>query len=202
MAGKSIQPGPEATIRGTIPPGLVPLVPHMLAQLRFRCARIQGTRRCLERQLRPPRTPSLLLPLVILLVIGVVTTSNHDFASSARAATVSGTDVIGNRVLVLVDDSSSMAGTEAAVQGQLSRLRAAGIEFSNRATVRGFAMSVTDRYAMVPALAQGLAAHPAIDTVYLVSDFSYGDDGVNDAESIALIARLLRERRGRYPIRQ
>jgi hypothetical protein len=169
----------------------------MLAELRFRCARIQGTRRRLERQLRPPHTPSLLLPLFVLGVVGAVTTSNRDFAPTARAATVFGTEVVGDRVLVLVDDSGSMGGTDDAVQAQLTRLRTAGIELSNRATIPGFAVSVTDPYAMVPALVQGLAADRAIDTVYILSDFSAGDDGANDAGSIARVARLLREPRAR-----
>ena len=169
----------------------------MLADLRFRCAQIPGTRRRLERQLRPPRAPSFLLPLVVLGVAGAVTTSNRSFAPTARAATVFGTEVVGNRVLVLVDDSGSMGGTADAVQAQLTRLRAAGIDVSSRAAIPGFAVSVTDPYAMVPALAQRLAADRAIDTVYVISDFSAGDDAANDPGSIALVTRLARERRAR-----
>jgi hypothetical protein len=169
----------------------------MLGELRFRCERIPGTRRRLERQLRPPHKPSLLLPLLVLGVVGAVASSNRDLASTARAAMVFGTEVVGDRVLVLVDDSGSMSGTEDAVQAQLTRLRAAGIELSHRTTIPGFALSVTDSYAVAPALIQGMAADRAIDMVYVLSDFSAGDDQANDAASIALVARLLRERRAR-----
>jgi hypothetical protein len=118
-------------------------------------------------------------------------------AAPARTARVQATDVRADRVLVIVDNSGSMAGTADAVEAQLSQLRAAGISIANRVNVPGFAISFTDQYSLFPAIIERASADKSIDAVYVISDFSQGDDEGNEPAAVERLSRILRDRRMR-----
>jgi hypothetical protein len=143
------------------------------------------------RRSRPPRAPAIVLgALGVLLAASLLGGGN---GSPAFTGTVNGVDVRGRRALVLIDNSSSMVGTENLVRAQLAALSAAGIDTSIRATVNGSAITLDAVWELLPTLTAQLAAHPDVDTVYLISD--YRDFAANRREGIDRFMTLAAGRR-------
>ena len=112
-------------------------------------------------------------------------------------ANINATRITADRVVVLVDSSGSMAGTDQTVQSQLQQLSAAGISIVNRVPVAGFAIASTDQYSLLDTLLQGLAANPSADAVYVISDFSVGDEAANDTAAYQRLRMALHDRGAR-----
>jgi len=107
------------------------------------------------------------------------------------AASIKGTSVSAYRVLVLVDDSTSMPDFNAAVRPQLDRLRAAGIPIEHQVNVPGWSWVSRTGYGFLNALGQEIAGRSTVDAVYVVSDFSAGDNTENDAVGERRLRQIL-----------
>ena len=107
------------------------------------------------------------------------------------AASIKGTSVSAYRVLVLVDNSTSMPNFNTAVQPQLDRMRAAGISIENQRTVPGWSWGSTTGYGFLSALESEMAAGSTVDSVYVVSDFTAGDNSENDAAGERRLRQIL-----------
>ena len=106
-----------------------------------------------------PRPPLLLV--AGLAVLGAVYLGAGEPGEGQwHVVLLHATEVRANRVIVLIDDSGSTAGTEPAVQFQLNRLAAAGIRIDRRTTIPGFAVSFSDRYNLLDTFDRTVAEHP------------------------------------------
>jgi len=132
--------------------------------------------------------------LTMFAAIGVFT-AVRAYQTDISVAEVHGKEVRGARVLVLIDDSGSMKNTETEVSLQLGRLAQAGIAIDLRNKIPGYAISLTDGYSLLPKLKKGISSNPSVDVVYVISDFSGGDDAVNDSAGYLELLRLLGARR-------
>lgn len=109
-------------------------------------------------------------------------------------ASIRGASVSAYRVLVLVDDSTSMPDFNAAVRPQLDRFRAAGIPIDYQANVPGWSWGSNSGYGFLRELERAIAAGTTVDTVYVVSDFTAGDNTDNDAAGERRLRQLLGSR--------
>jgi hypothetical protein len=115
----------------------------------------------------------------------------------SHVAHINATQITSDRLVVLVDNSGSMAGTGQTVQSQLQQLSAAGISIANRVPIPGFAIASADQYSLLETLLQGLAANPSADAVYVISDFSLGDEEANETAAHERLRMALSERGAR-----
>jgi hypothetical protein len=136
------------------------------------------------------------IPLVLIVVCAglIIRTSQHN-AGAGHVALVHGTTVRADRILIMVDNSSSMGGTDAEVRFQLGRLLASGASISDEVNIPGFAISFIDTLSLLPSFTQKVAEDARIDTVYIISDFSAGDSNANDPAASAAFIETLRKRR-------
>jgi len=139
-------------------------------------------------------TSPSLVSVVFVAAVAAGISRGVLFTLPAHVASVYGTAVRGNHVLMLRDISGSMGGTDRTVDTQIGTLEAAGISLTDRADIPGFSISFTDTYSLLPALLAGINANPAVDTIYILSDFSAGDHHENEPEAVQHLARVLRER--------
>lgn len=103
-------------------------------------------------------------------------------------------DVVGRRVLVLLDTSGSMSNTTERRDQQLAALKAHNISVTEPFSTNGFAISASDaQYSLLQPLQQAVAASPLADTVYVISDFKFGDESANDAAGYQQLRDLIRE---------
>ena len=123
--------------------------------------------------------------------------SSLTHAAASHVAHINGMQITSDRVVVLVDKSGSMAGTDQTVQSQLQQLSAAGISIANRVPISGFAIASADQYSLLETLLQGLAANPSADAVYVISDFSAGDEQANDTVAYERLRVALYDRGAR-----
>ena len=149
---------------------------------------------------------SLASTIAVVVVVSAVlhvqqtsglTSGSLTHVAASHVANINATQVTSDRVVVLVDSSGSMAGTEQTVQSQLQQLSAAGISIVNRVPVPGFAIASADQYSLLDTLLQGLAANPSADAVYVISDFSVNDDAANDTAAYERLRMALDERGAR-----
>lgn len=148
----------------------------------------------LEKRSRARAGHIALTPIVAVVLVGAVLPVRQ-LDGPTHVARVHATDIRADRVVVLVDGSGSMAGTDQNVQSQLDQLRAAGISIANRVNIPGFAISFTDAYSLLGILLERVAANPSADTVYVISDFSQGDHDANEPVAYERLRTVLRERR-------
>jgi hypothetical protein len=73
----------------------------------------------------------------------------------------------------------------------------AGISIVNRVPVPGFAIASADQYSLLDTLLQGLASNPSADAVYVISDFSVGDEAANDTAAYERLRMALDDRGAR-----
>lgn len=128
---------------------------------------------------------------------GGLTGGSLTHVAPSHVARVNATQITSDRVIVLVDNSGSMGGTDQTVQSQLQQLTAAGISIVNRVPVPGFAIASADQYSLLEILLQGLAANPSADAVYVISDFSLGDEAASEITAYERLRRALRDRGAR-----
>lgn len=101
-------------------------------------------------------------------------------------------------VVLLIDASGSMRGTETILGRQTDQLQQAHVSVSNRSNTDGFGFSVNGpANNALHVLEQVLQAHPAADAIYLFSDFDptnerYAPDD-DDAAGYQRLRDLLRE---------
>jgi Mg-chelatase subunit ChlD len=150
---------------------------------------------------RPPANPLIAVAAVTILGAAVLRSGPRSANLGAGAvggpmhvAVVHGKEVIGNNVLVLLDNSGSMGGTNAQVQAQLNRLRVSGMSIENLVTIPGFSISLADTYAFLGILGTRIAANPSVDTVYVISDFSAGDEQANTPAAYRQLTKMVRDR--------
>jgi hypothetical protein len=67
----------------------------------------------------------------------------------------------------------------------------------NRVPVPGFAIASADQYSLLDTLLQGLASNPSADAVYVISDFSVGDEAANDTAAYERLRMVLHDRGAR-----
>ena len=142
----------------------------------------------------------------LLLGLAIVYLNNAYLNYHSRfgrpTAVMNGRRFTGTNVLLLVDTSGSMRGTEAILSNRTTDLQKAGITVANRSNTDGFGFSATG-----PAnnglhvLEQALQTHPDVDAIYLFSDFDptnepYKSD-FNDPAGYARLRDLLRQGRRR-----
>jgi hypothetical protein len=111
--------------------------------------------------------------------------------------------VQGDRVLIVADDSGSMLGDRGAYirlrDVQVASLRKRHLILGETVLTRGWAISVNNtNISMLPPLEKAVAAQPAIDAVYFISDFALRDDRSHDAEGGVRLRELIRSRRIRF----
>lgn len=105
-------------------------------------------------------------------------------------------DLIRRRVVVLLDESGSMANTTKRKDLQLAALKANNISVTEPYTTNGYAISAANPYySLLQPLQRAVAENPNADTVYVISDFKGGDQSDNDAAGYQQLKDLLRERR-------
>jgi hypothetical protein len=144
--------------------------------------------------------------IAVVVVVGVVlhvqqtgglTSESLTHVAASHVARINATQVTSDRVVVLVDSSGSMTGSEQTVQSQLQQLTNAGISIVNRVPVPGFAIASADQYSLLDTLLQGLASNPSADAVYVISDFSVGDEAANDTAAYERLRMALDDRGAR-----
>ena len=109
-------------------------------------------------------------------------------------ASLHGTDVSGSHVLLLVDISGSMPDARTTADPQIQAMRAAGISVANRIDVPGWSWGSGAAYSFLGALEGGISKSPLVDTVYIITDFTAGDDQGNDAAGLSRFRQLLARR--------
>ena len=149
-----------------------------------------------------PLASTVAIVVVVSVVLhmeqtGGLTTGSLTHVAASHVARINATTITADRVVVLVDSSGSMAGTDQTVQSQLQQLSAAGISIVNRVPVPGFAIASADQYSLLETLLQGLAANPFPDAVYVISDFSVGDDTANETAALERLRMALHDRGAR-----
>lgn len=153
---------------------------------------------------RLPNGRALIVVMVAVVVVVAIgngqlgSGSNQLGAVLAHTAVVHGTDVRGERVLALVDDSGSMSDKGAEVLSQLDRLKSAGLSITNQVNVFGFAISFQERYTLLKNLETALATDPSIDTVYVITDFYGVDYRANQPEAFERMRELLTSHNVRF----
>ena len=144
--------------------------------------------------------------IAVVVVVGVVlhmqqtgglTSGSLTHVVPSHVTRINATQITSDRVVVLVDSSGSMTGTEQTVQSQLQQLTNAGISIVNRVPVAGFAIASADQYSLLDTLLQGLASNPSADAVYVISDFSVGDEAANDTAAYERLRMALDDRGAR-----
>ena len=166
-----------------------------MRELEFQITGVLDERVNLNQQQRHSGKSRAFSLVLIVVSVGLVIRTGQPNAGAAHVALVHGKTVRADRMLVMVDNSSSMGGTENEVRFQLGRLLASGVSISNQVNIPGFAISINDPYSLYPILIQKLADDPRIDTVYVISDFSAGDSNANDSASYSAFIDTLRKRR-------
>lgn len=144
-------------------------------------------------------TSTILIALAALYVLPEYLQYHKRFVSSGYTAIVAGQRFTARNVLLLVDRSSSMHGMEAVLARQIEQLRKAGIAVGERSKPFGFGFTVTgNKMNALHTLEEALQRNPAVDAIYLFSDFdrlSWIDD--TDEAGCAKLRELLRERHRR-----
>ena len=87
-----------------------------------------------------------------------------------------------------------MPAANTSVNPQLSRMRAAGITVNNRVDVPGWSWGANYQWSFLNGLEDGVAKSPMVDTVYIITDFSAGDNEGNNAEGLSRFLRVLARR--------
>lgn len=129
----------------------------------------------------------------MIAVLAVAVLASGGTRRLAPATTeINGIEVRGSRVLVFVDTSGSMPKPDVQVQRQLRALAAAGIPTDSRRDVNGSAISYTGTVTLLPAFLEENAAHPHVDTFYVISD--YLDSADNRPAAIADFTEAIRTR--------
>jgi hypothetical protein len=123
---------------------------------------------------------------------------NYHSRFGKLTAVINGKTFTAGEVLLLVDASGSMRGTDAMLGRQTDQLRQARVNVSNRYNTDGFGFSVSgpDNNAL-HGLEQALHNYPAADAIYLFSDFDpttnpYAPDA-NDPAGYGRLRDLLRQ---------
>jgi hypothetical protein len=117
---------------------------------------------------------------------------------------VDGRALTATNVVLLIDNSGSMRGTEQRIQDLRERLQRAGISIGSEKRSDGFGFGVATRGAPENALhylEEALRENPAADAIYVFSDFdptseSYPPDESN-AAGYARLREILRQRHRR-----
>jgi len=126
----------------------------------------------------------------LLILIGSIAVA---YAALARPSVQ---DITGRRVLLLLDESGSMADTTERTNRQLEALKTNNRFVTYPYGTNGFAISATHAgYSMLQPLEAALAANPNVDTVYFISDFKFGDEADNDAAGYQALRELVRSHR-------
>src|SRR5438128_1593761 len=134
-----------------------------MRELEFRIKGFTEERLELESHRDRRRVSTASVVLVVISVVLAIKISQPN-PGAAHIALVHGKEVKADRVLILIDNSGSMAGTDNEVRFQLSRLLASGISVSNQVNVPGFAISLTDSYSLLGTFNKQVAEDPRIDT--------------------------------------
>ncbi|MCZ6727378.1 MAG: hypothetical protein O7A98_08480 [Acidobacteria bacterium] len=91
-------------------------------------------------------------------------------AAQAPSSAIDPTDIRARRILLVVDDSGSMGSYLSQREDVLDQLAKRGVDVGNKVAISGSASGVREK------ITAGLAAHPNVDAVYLISDFHDGTD--------------------------
>jgi hypothetical protein len=130
------------------------------------------------------RTTQILTVLVTVAILDYVVSANPSVQ-----------DVVGRRVLVLLDTSGSMGNTTERKDQQLAALKAHNISVTEPFSTGGYAISSANAsYSLLQPLRQAVAANPLADTIYIISDFKGGRESDNDAAGYQQFRDLIRAR--------
>jgi hypothetical protein len=167
-----------------------------MGRLEFRGQLTQDHLRRWRKLNRPSRYPRAVMAIVLLLALVYL-------LRWVPTAQIEGREFKGRSVIVMVDRSGSMGGTESILAAQLDQLKAAGISVDNPYVTRGFGLSPSGAednllYPLRKALEQNLDA----DTIYVFSDFSndpeWSVDGSDEAGYQELREKLSERRMRLY----
>jgi hypothetical protein len=158
-----------------------------------------------ERSLRRPQSRRAWTSIAAPVIVAVWIAGSPSAPSVSDARGNAGSDasndpgavVRGDRVLILADDSGSMAGEPTRIRDeQVASLRRAHDVLSDTVLTGGWAISVTNPgYSFLQPLEAALARYPDAQAVYFISDFDVDDDSGNDVQGRARLQALLRDRR-------
>lgn len=115
----------------------------------------------------------------------------------APSAMIDGTVFKGSGVMVMEDNSGSMndPDRQAKLKTQLNQLSAAGIPVNGHHTSNGFGICTCGgEDNLLHKLRKALSENPAIDTIYVFSDFDPGSVDVSDEAGYEELRRILGER--------
>jgi hypothetical protein len=102
------------------------------------------------------------------------------------ATLIEGTYFKARKVIIMVDRSGSMGGTESRLAAQLELLRGAGIVAENLYRTRGFGLSpLGNPDNLLYPLKDALRQTPDADAIYVFSDFSHDAEWVVDGSDEA-----------------
>jgi hypothetical protein len=119
------------------------------------------------------------------------------FVSSGYTAVLGDQRFTARNVLLLLDVSFSMGGTKATLDRQIEQMLKAGITIDARSESWGFGFNLADPYNALNKLEAALRTNPAVDAIYLFSDFDPGALDYSDEAGYARLRQLLREGRRR-----
>lgn len=144
------------------------------------------------------RTRPTAISATVLLWTTAVAVGIYSVRASTPTALVQVLTPTTKNVLVMVDASGSMKGTEEILKKQLAQVEALGV-LVERHTTRGFGVSMTGdrRTPLLERLEATLQANPNVDAIYVVSDFSKKTprwDESNEA-GYQRLRQILQERR-------
>jgi hypothetical protein len=116
---------------------------------------------------------------------------------STTPVMIESTEFKGRSVMVIEDNSGSMKENDrqAKLKAQLDQLQAAGVDISGHHTSVGFGArfgGAQDN--LLNSLKKALSSDPAIDTIYVFSDFDPGPADESDEAGYLELRRILGER--------
>jgi len=140
---------------------------------------------------------AILIALAALYVFREYLQYHNRFVSSGYTAIVAGQKFTARNVLLLLDYSPSMRGKEATLNRQIEQMRKAGIIIIASSESYGFGFNLADPNNALNKLKEALRANPAVDAIYLFSDFDPGPVDYSDEAGYAELRELLRQGRRR-----
>jgi hypothetical protein len=157
-----------------------------------------------ERSLRRTQSHRTWSSIAATVVVGawIVSSTSGPIVSDARgnagadASNDPGAVVLGDRVLILADNSGSMSGEPTRIRDeQVASLRRAHNVLGDTVMTGGWAISArAPGYSFLQPLEEALARNSDVQSIYLISDFAAGDDADNDIAGRIRLQTLLRDR--------
>jgi hypothetical protein len=139
-----------------------------------------------------------VLGLAALYVYHAYLNYHSQFAKGT--AFIEGHALTARNIILIVDKSGSMVGTEERIKQLRERLQRAGISVRAKELSEGFGFGVATQGAADNALnhlEQALRLNPSADAVYLFSDFETHENDLTDDAGYARLRELFRQGRRR-----